>query len=309
MAAALEVLKNNTKKHLPEEMMIAVAEIMTPIKVEGGHVFVKEGEEITQIMIVECGKLIRTKLSVPEEEKASIIKLDIDKIKENSVIVDEVLPGSRPTGFYHSFEAGAKAFATVSASESSTVWLIPGEKFRALISKPEYCSIVMAALAKDVRVASKSMRGLLGKMKDQFTEENKNTVKVLSYDATSWVIDNFKIAIDKFNKSNDLQIQMEYTTERLSSKSAPYAQGFDVVCLFVNDTADADTIKILSESGVKMIANRCAGFDRVDTKAALAYGLSLARVPAYSPYAVAEMAVSLLMGVNRKIARASSRVK
>ena len=46
--------------------------------------------EITQIMIVECGKLIRTKLSVPEEEKASIIKLGIDKIKENSVIVDEV---------------------------------------------------------------------------------------------------------------------------------------------------------------------------------------------------------------------------
>ena len=77
----------------------------------------------------------------------------------------------------------------------------------------------------------------------------------------------------------------------------------------MNDTADADTIKILSESGVKMIANRCAGFDRVDTKAALAYGLSLARVPAYSPYAVAEFAVSLLMGVNRKIARASSRVK
>merc|ERR1712183_107871 len=72
---------------------------------------------------------------------------------------------------------------------------------------------------------------------------------------------------------------------------------------------DADTIKVLSSNGVKMIANRCAGFDRVDTKAALAYGVSLARVPAYSPYAVAEFAISLLMGVNRKLARASSRVK
>lgn len=86
-------------------------------------------------------------------------------------------------------------------------------------------------------------------------------------------------------------------------------QGFDVVCLFVNDTADAATIKILSANGTKMIANRCAGFDRVDTKAALAYGISLARVPAYSPYAVAEFAISLLMGVNRKIHRASARVK
>jgi len=102
---------------------------------------------------------------------------------------------------------------------------------------------------------------------------------------------------------------MEYTTERLSTKSAVYAAGFDVVCLFVNDTADAATIKILSANGTKMIANRCAGFDRVDTKAALAYGISLARVPAYSPYAVAEFAISLLMGVNRKIHRASARVK
>ena len=169
--------------------------------------------------------MVRTKLSVPEEEKADIIKLGIDKIKENSVVVDEVLPGTRPTGFYHCFEPGSKAFATVSASERSTVWLIPGEKFRALISKPEYCLIVMAALARDVRVASKSMRGLLGKMKDQGKEDNKSTVKILSYDATSWVVENFKIAIDEFNKKNQLQIQMEYTTERLSSQSAPYARG------------------------------------------------------------------------------------
>jgi len=77
----------------------------------------------------------------------------------------------------------------------------------------------------------------------------------------------------------------------------------------VNDTADAETIQILSGNGVKMITNRCAGFDGVDTKAALAYDVSLARVPAYSPYAVAEFAVSLLMGVNRKIAKASARVK
>lgn len=102
---------------------------------------------------------------------------------------------------------------------------------------------------------------------------------------------------------------MEYTTERLGEQSATYAAGYDAVCLFVNDTANAATIQTLSAVGVKMIANRCAGFDRVDTKAALAYNITLARVPAYSPYAVAEMAVSLLMGVNRKTARASARVK
>jgi D-lactate dehydrogenase len=61
--------------------------------------------------------------------------------------------------------------------------------------------------------------------------------------------------------------------------------------------------------GVRMVALRCAGFDRVDMRAALAYGFTVARVPAYSPYAVAEHAASLLMAVNRKIAKASARVK
>jgi D-lactate dehydrogenase len=131
--------------------------------------------------------------------------------------------------------------------------------------------------------------------------------------ATSWVVDNFKPAVDAFNKEHEetdkYYITMDYTTERLCEQSATYAAGYDAVCLFVNDTANSPTIKTLSALGVKMIANRCAGFDRVDTKAALAYNVTLARVPAYSPYAVAEMAISLLMGVNRKIARASARVK
>lgn len=135
-----------------------------------------------------------------------------------------------------------------------------------------------------------------------------------SLQATSWVVDNFKPAVEAFNKEHEqsdskYHITMDYTTERLCEQSATYAAGYDAVCLFVNDSANAATIKTLSALGVKMIANRCAGFDRVDTKAALAYNITLARVPAYSPYAVAEFAISLLMGVNRKIARASARVK
>ncbi len=84
---------------------------------------------------------------------------------------------------------------------------------------------------------------------------------------------------------------------------------YDAVCLFVNDTADANVMRMLSLFGVKLIAMRCAGFDRIDTKAAKAHGLTVVRVPAYSPHAVAEHAVSLLMAVNRKICAASTRVK
>jgi len=312
MASALEVLKNNTTKGLfPEDILAALSELMIPTKVEDGHIFVKEGEEISNIMIVESGKLIRSKLSVPEEERVGILKLGFDKIKENSIIVDEVLAGSAPTGVFHNFEPGEVAYATISASGPCKVWLVPGDKFRAVVSKPEYNLIMMAIMAKKIRSSTKYIRGLQDEIKqgDLSAESDKNIVKILSYDSTSWVVDNFNIAVEKFNQENGLQIKMEYTTERLSAKSASYAAGYDVVCLFVNDTADAETIQILSGNGVKMITNRCAGFDGVDTKAALAYDVSLARVPAYSPYAVAEFAVSLLMGVNRKIAKASARVK
>jgi len=166
--------------------------------------------------------------------------------------------------------------------------------------------LFMQSMAKKIRDLSKKVQGFAY---NSDSNDDDATIRCLSYDATSWVVENFDNVLKEFNHDNNINIIMEYTTERLSTKSAVYAAGFDVVCLFVNDTADAATIKILSANGTKMIANRCAGFDRVDTKAALAYGISLARVPAYSPYAVAEFAISLLMGVNRKIHRASARVK
>lgn len=317
MASALEVLQKNSNQaasELPRDLLVEVSKFMIPIEVDDGHILVKEGEDITDIVVVETGRLIRSKLSVPEEEKADILKEDVgfEQIREKSIVVDEILSGTSPTGVYHNFEAGCRAFATISASGPCRVWLLPGDKFRSVVSKPEYCMVVMAAMAKRVRMETKSVRGLLNAIgNDNFSagDDEKNLVKILSYDSTSWVVESFDVAVEKFNEENDLQIQIEYTTERLTAKSASYASGHDIVCLFVNDTADSKTIKILSENGVKMIANRCAGFDRVDTKAALAYGVSLARVPAYSPYAVAEFAISLLMGINRKIAKASARVK
>mmetsp|Transcript_4264 Transcript_4264/g.4809 ORF Transcript_4264/g.4809 Transcript_4264/m.4809 type:complete len:521 (-) Transcript_4264:206-1768(-) len=307
MSTALQVLLAN-QGSIPEEMNGAIAEIMIPNEVEDGHIFVKEGDDIANIVFVESGKLIRSKMSVPDEEKEGILKLGIEEIKKKSIVIDEVLPGTRSTGVLHNFEPGSTAFATIYSSGPTKVWSIPGERFRAVVAKPEFNLIVMAAMAKQIRKNITLFRENL-RIIDRDTSEDEKAIRILSYDSTGWVVDNFNVAIEKFNKENDFKIIIEYTTERLSSKSASLAADFDVVCLFVNDSADAETIKILSKNGIKMIANRSAGFDRVDTKAALAYGVSLARVPAYSPYAVAEFAITLLMSVNRKIIRATSRVK
>ncbi|KAL3907996.1 MAG: hypothetical protein SGILL_008650 [Bacillariaceae sp.] len=306
----IEIFKHTKAwKDLPHGLLEELAEFMTC--------------EIN-ILIVDTGKLARLKLCCAESEKPAVLSAGAKEIKENSVLVDEIMGtgegrvGGHSTGVMHNFQAEAKAYATVMAEGPCKVWKIPGDKFRECVVKPDYSLAVMVFLAHEVREGSKSIRTVLNQLKEGVRgskdEEAKNELKILSFDATSWVVDNFKPAIEEFNKEHKesgdgFHITMDYTTERLSEQSATFAAGYDAVCLFVNDTANAKTIQTLSKLGVKMIANRCAGFDRVDTKAALAYGITLARVPAYSPYAVAEMAVSLLMGVNRKISRASNRVR
>jgi D-lactate dehydrogenase len=96
---------------------------------------------------------------------------------------------------------------------------------------------------------------------------------------------------------------------RLNRDTAILAAGFPAVCVFVHDQADAPTLEILASRGTRLLALRCAGFNNVDLKAAAELGITVVRVPAYSPYAVAEHAVGLILSLNRKIHRAYNRVR
>ncbi|MCF7786920.1 MAG: 2-hydroxyacid dehydrogenase [Prosthecobacter sp.] len=96
---------------------------------------------------------------------------------------------------------------------------------------------------------------------------------------------------------------------RLCAETAPAAAGAQAVCLFVNDQADRNCLKVLSSHRVRVLAVRSAGYNNVDVPAARELGLSVVRVPAYSPHAVAEHAVALLLTLNRKIHRAYNRVR
>ncbi len=96
---------------------------------------------------------------------------------------------------------------------------------------------------------------------------------------------------------------------RLSVETASAAKGSQAVCIFVNDIADRGCLKTLAELNVKLVALRCAGHNNVDLGAAHELGLAVVRVPAYSPHAVAEHAVGLLLTLNRKIHRAYNRVR
>lgn len=111
---------------------------------------------------------------------------------------------------------------------------------------------------------------------------------------------------DKYNK--DYNYEITYFKTKLNEETAVLAKGFDVVCIFVNDTANEEVLIKLKEFGVKLIALRCAGFNNVEISK-LPKGLNVVRVPAYSPYAVAEHTVGLLLALDRKVYKSYQRTK
>lgn len=109
--------------------------------------------------------------------------------------------------------------------------------------------------------------------------------------------------------NKEFGFELEFFDFLLSPKTAKVAQGCEAVCIFVNDDASREVLTELAALGVKIIALRCAGFNNVDLQAARELGLEVVRVPAYSPEAVAEHAVGLMMSLNRRIHRAYQRTR
>ena len=112
-----------------------------------------------------------------------------------------------------------------------------------------------------------------------------------------------------FGHAGSEPLRWQFHEFRLTSATAASADGAQAVCVFVNDRLDRACLEQLHRTGVRLVALRCAGFNNVDLAAAKALGLSVVRVPAYSPHAVAEHTVGLLLTLNRKIHRAWNRVR
>lgn len=105
------------------------------------------------------------------------------------------------------------------------------------------------------------------------------------------------------------QHEFQFFAPRLTDETLPLAKGFPCVCVFVNDVLDRTAIEALASDGLKVIALRCAGFNNVDLEAARDCGVLVVRVPAYSPHAVAEHTVGLMLALNRSLHRANNRVR
>ena len=128
-------------------------------------------------------------------------------------------------------------------------------------------------------------------------------MKIALFSSKSYDSDYFRIANESFHHD------ITHFETRLRERTAYLVQGFDAVCVFVNDVLDRETIHILKQQEVKLIALRCAGFNNVDLEAASQAGITVVRVPAYSPESVAEHALALILTLNRKTHKAYNRVR
>ncbi len=130
--------------------------------------------------------------------------------------------------------------------------------------------------------------------------DENGRLRVAMFDARSY-------DIQSFARSNNGRFSIHPIETALSRDTVHAATGFKVACIFVNDCCDEAIVEAFASLGVELIALRCAGFNNVDLKACRDRSINVVRVPAYSPYAVAEHAVALMMMLNRKLHHAYAR--
>ena len=146
-------------------------------------------------------------------------------------------------------------------------------------------------------------------LNDTFAEKKKVDVLKIAFFGTKDYDRLFFSELIKDKGEGTFNCDITFFTTRLTPETAYLAKGYDAVCIFVNDECPAQVVDILADGGVRLILLRCMGFNNVDLEAAGRRGLTVVRVPAYSPYAVAEHAMAIIMAANRRLHKAINRVR
>jgi D-lactate dehydrogenase len=186
--------------------------------------------------------------------------------------------------------------ATLRAVGSATVWTVSRADTLALLERcPDFARSLIVALSAKERRKTRRLASLMG-------PEASQRFRIAFFDAKPYDRESFEPLLDP-------DLYASWFGARLDVHTAELASGHQAVCAFVNDDLRAPTLQRLAQLGVGAVALRCAGFNNVDLEVADRLGLSVVRVPAYSPHAVAEHALALLLAINRKTHRAFNRVR
>jgi len=273
------VLANTTVlAGLPEPVLGELARACQPRTLEKGEVLFEEGDASGFVLVVASGLL--------------------DSFKRNDagqpVWLRSLCPGD--IAGLTSLGQGKARSATLKARERVELLLISHSDFTGLMrAHPELAKSIIANLSQRLRDKNRLIASLKGQSVSQ-------GFRVAMYDAKSY---------DRraFDSGALPEITLTWVAAHLDAHTADLAIGHQAVCAFVNDDLSRPTLERLAELGVRLIALRCAGYNNVDLAATHELGLSVVRVPAYSPHAVAEHAVALMLTLNRKTHRAFNRVR
>ncbi|KAJ3018877.1 UNVERIFIED_CONTAM: hypothetical protein HDU68_010935 [Siphonaria sp. JEL0065] len=299
----LSVLANSALfPGLDQAQLQAVAKEMQLQTFSKGETLYKEGDEASYLFLITSGSVDVFKKVDSDDTTSEQVKLITLGVGE---YVGESMLSNLPIQ------------ATIIASQDETAALrLDHSAFSALLKQhPALSESLLKGLTHELRTFRTVLTSTLAKngtkvVSTQLKPTNK-VIQMAVFDFMKHEKVSFEAAVANLQSTlpADTQLQVRYFESKLDVSTARLAAGCQVVSIFVNDTASAEVLTLLSALGVQLLALRCAGFDMVDLKVAKALGIDVARVPAYSPYAVAEFAAALAMSLNRKIVPASLRVR
>ncbi|MGD8859001.1 MAG: D-lactate dehydrogenase family protein [Myxococcales bacterium] len=265
-------------RHVEPGTLRALAAELQERRLQPGEALFREGDPGHFVFFVVSGRLQARKRSAEGDE----------------VVLRHL--GRGDVGGLTSMALQRERSATLQADDAVVVYTIDSSVFRRLLGeRGDLARSLIAFLGDKVRGKTGQLAGLLSRV------SRDPRPGVLVYDAKGYDRKHLGAAAD--------DLAFEFQEARLGPETAALAAGHEAVCAFVNDDLSAPVLERLKGAGVGLIALRCAGFNNVDLEAAANLGLSVARVPAYSPHAVAEHAVALILGLNRKTHRAYNRVR
>lgn len=251
---------------------------MTREDLKAGDVLCRQGEAGTCMYLIGSGKL------------------DVVKEPEGRAAVSMATHRAGEVAGVTSLFDDAVRSATLMAREPGVVWSLDRETLHRLLGeRPQIASALLRQLSQQLRRETTVAARLLSQDADA-------GLKVAVFDSKPYTEKALRAAAGD-------ELALHFFGPRLGPDTASLASGFQVVCAFVNDTLSAEVLEQLADHGVKMIALRCAGYNNLDVEAARQEQITVARVPAYSPYAVAEHATALALALNRQTHRAYNRVR
>eukprot|EP00126_Sphaerothecum_destruens_P009523 Sdes_comp20524_c0_seq1m15132 len=272
--------KTSSFRGLQDADLQLLATKSTVVKLTNGQKIVEEGERGDSMFVLCSGK-------------AEVFKKSL--VDNKNVLIGELHSGDF-SGFAAMFDEDAHQASAYACGETVLLKLTFENTAQLLKTCPNFSTGLIRFMTQRIKLERNELcRFRSGNASSKFT--------ICLFDSKPYWIKYFDELKDKFD------VNVKYVDTKLTPETAILADGCKAVCIFVNDVCNSTVLTILKGLGIRLVALRCAGFNNVDIGSAESLEVSVTRVPSYSPYAVAEFALTLFLSLNRKITRAYNRTR